>query len=934
MVEQPRHIRLFLSSPGDVGDERGRALEVIDALPYDPAFRGKVTIEVIAWDKPGAGTPMLATMTPQEAIDQGLPRPSECDIVIVIFWARMGTPLPHPTYKKPDGTQYLSGTEYEYLDAVNGSEANGSPLVVVYRRTEDVALKPSDPAFMQKYEQWQRVEAFFAAFRNPDGSLKRGINEYSSPDAFRSQFEHDLRALVMRLLNAPAPRKTPLPPTAPPPFWEGSPFPGLHAFTPADAPIFFGRGRETDDLVKRLADGTRFLAVVGASGSGKSSLVGAGLIPRLLDNAIPGSKDWRWVRFTPDELGTGDPFAAFAAALKTLGALDKTLLPRLRDDPTGLGALCQIALDGQPDWAETLFFIDQFEELFTSVHPEHRQAFVALLDQMARTDRVRVLVTMRADFYARCVEWPELNALVNQNTYSLSAPGMLALGEMITRPAARAGLKFEDGLADRILTDTGAKPGALALMGYTLDELYKLCRHGGALSHAAYDTLGGVQGAIGTRAQNTFETLDTDARAALPHVFRNLVEMDERGTATRLRAPLNRVTLNDAAGRLVAAFTEARLLTTSRGPDNTPLLEVAHEALYSSWPALAEWIEETRGDLYLLKELRKAARTWDEHNRDRDYLWLGERGQDAQRMLARLAPPDMNEVERAFARPEHEHLRDELEEVDVTHVRREAIGQRLLELNDPRPGVGLRDDGLPDIAWCYVDVPKELHGKQIEFVDDGGGTFGAFVIEPFYIAKYPVTYAQFQAFVEDDYANPAWWRDMPERYQAQDVEKARQPYTNYPRDSVSWYQAVAFCRWLSHELGYEVTLPTEQHWQWAAQNGLERRDYPWEGGGWDGRRCNTREAGVGRSTAVGMYPHGAAACGALDMSGNLWEWCLNKYENPEMVTVADDSTAGRVLRGGSWSSSQYVARAASRYNFNPFIRDFSYGFRVVRPPSL
>ncbi len=108
----PCHLRIFLSSPDDVGDERGLALKVIDQLPYDPTLRGRVTFEVVAWDKPGAGTPLLATMTPQEAIDRGLPRPSECDLMVVIFWARMGTPLP-PEYTKPDGSRYWLGTEYE-----------------------------------------------------------------------------------------------------------------------------------------------------------------------------------------------------------------------------------------------------------------------------------------------------------------------------------------------------------------------------------------------------------------------------------------------------------------------------------------------------------------------------------------------------------------------------------------------------------------------------------------------------------------------------------------------------------------------------------------------------------------------------------------------------------------------------------------------------
>jgi len=225
--------------------------------------------------------------------------------------------------------------------------------------------------------------------------------------------------------------------------------------------------------------------------------------------------------------------------------------------------------------------------------------------------------------------------------------------------------------------------------------------------------------------------------------------------------------------------------------------------------------------------------------------------------------------------------------------------------------------------------PGSCAGKALAFIGNEG-EFGRFTIEPFDIARYPVTVAQFQAFVDapNGFGNPVWWRGIARR--KQDPKEARQSYANYPRNRVSWYDAIAFCRWASDALGYKITLPTEQQWQWAAQNGLERREYPW--GAWDGRRCNTDESGIGRSTAVGMYPHGAAACGALDMAGNLWEWCMNAYEKPD-VTIIDDSDARRVVRGGSWSPYQDFARAVLRRSGLPASRLDLIGFRVVRPPS-
>lgn len=148
----PLHLRIFLSSPGDVAEERRLALQVLEQLPYDPMLRGKVTIETVAWDRLSAGTPSLTTLTPQEAITQGLPTPSECDIVIVILWSRMSTPL-SSEWKKPDSSPYRSGTEWEYCNALEAAEQHGKPKLLLYRRTEKILIDPDDPAFEENFRQ-------------------------------------------------------------------------------------------------------------------------------------------------------------------------------------------------------------------------------------------------------------------------------------------------------------------------------------------------------------------------------------------------------------------------------------------------------------------------------------------------------------------------------------------------------------------------------------------------------------------------------------------------------------------------------------------------------------------------------------------------------------------------------------------------------------
>jgi hypothetical protein len=159
------NLYIFLSSPGDVSRERQLAMGLIDQIQSERAYRDRLKLQVVAWDKPGAGTAMPAQMEPQEAIDKELKKPSDCDIVIVIFWARMGTLLSEK-YLKPDGSRYRSGTEYEYLDALGAAKKSGKPDVFVYRRKKPPAVDLDDPEHDEKKKQWDLVKEFFSEFRN------------------------------------------------------------------------------------------------------------------------------------------------------------------------------------------------------------------------------------------------------------------------------------------------------------------------------------------------------------------------------------------------------------------------------------------------------------------------------------------------------------------------------------------------------------------------------------------------------------------------------------------------------------------------------------------------------------------------------------------------------------------------------------------------
>jgi hypothetical protein len=243
----------------------------------------------------------------------------------------------------------------------------------------------------------------------------------------------------------------------------------------------------------------------------------------------------------------------------------------------------------------------------------------------------------------------------------------------------------------------------------------------------------------------------------------------------------------------------------------------------------------------------------------------------------------LEEPTRSFLRPEAERLLEEVERPETSHFRRAEIGDRLDRIGDPRPGVGLGPDGAPDIAWCAIPAGVvTLDGHEARFA-----------VAAFSIARYPVTYRQYKAFLDDPqgYRDERWWEGLD--HQAEPGRQSR-PTGNCPAENVSWWDAMAFCRWLTARLGFEVRLPTEAEWQQAATGGDPGKEYPW--GDWLEGRANTTESRLGRTTAVGMYPGGASSHGVLDLAGNVWEWCLTRYDEPRKEAAGD---ARRVVRGGS-----------------------------------
>ena len=259
-------------------------------------------------------------------------------------------------------------------------------------------------------------------------------------------------------------------------------------------------------------------------------------------------------------------------------------------------------------------------------------------------------------------------------------------------------------------------------------------------------------------------------------------------------------------------------------------------------------------------------------------------------------------------------------------------------MGDDRPGMALRPDGLPDIVWCEVPAGKFIMGSTDDsLVFYGKETPQRFLsLERFSISKYTVTNTQYTAFVQDGGYTEKWrhcwtqagWREKRNRTEPQKWGGVYD-LPNHPAVLISWYEAVAFCRWLSQKLCVEVVLPTERQWEKAAR-GADGWPYPWDSE-ITPDHANYNQTGIGTTCAVGIFPKGASPYGALDMSGNVWEWCQTKWRE-EYQSREDNYADGedrRVLRGGSFNYYAGNVRCAVRRWNLPLYRCWYYGFRLV-----
>ncbi len=752
------------------------------------------------------------------------------------------------------------------------------------------------------------------------------------------------------------------------------PYKGLRYFdcNEEDPKYFHGRESLTDQLLDKVRQ-SNFLAIVGQSGSGKSSVMRAGLLHQLKQGEkLAGSGRWKIQILVPGEhplqclaLSFLDPKLSVVEKAKQL----KEAKQILTDGSEGLELLIQAS-----EMPRVVIVIDQFEEVFTLCEDVvEREQFLSCLLEAAEKlkGKLCLILAMRADFLGKCLEreYSGLGKKIQENLISVIPMNRKQLREAIALPAKKVKLEVEEELIGRMLNEIEGSPGSLPLLEYTLTRLWEERREN-QLKLTTYENLGGIGGTLNSRATEVYKQFSQEEQQIAKLIFLNLTQLGEGTEDTRRR--VNKAELmtekhaQAAIEKVIEKLANEKLIVTNEND----VIDVAHEALIRHWQQLRNWLEENRDALGRQRKIEEEAKYWVKKEKNKEYLWTGTRLEEAVGILkeyeanvslSSLATEFLQESSREelisyLGKLEIDNLDQdgiEKEAEKRSYLRKEKL-RELIEDETEQTGVGLAASWVLEqwgekmpVRTAEVDkqgniqlriveklppiVIEELEeGIILEMVEIPGGEFmmgspegeeegnwwerptHKVKVLPFLIGKYPITREQWKVVV----SMPKVELDLnsdPSNYRGKGVPES--VLKRYPVTNVNWYEAVEFCQRLSvwsreNGKGSEYCLPSEAEWEYACRAGTET-PYHW-GYKMTPNLGNYLERAAGRPSPAKRFQV-ANSFGLYDVHGNVWEWCEDDWHDTYDGAPED----GRVWLNENDNDYQYKVLRGGSWSNNP-----------------
>jgi len=713
------------------------------------------------------------------------------------------------------------------------------------------------------------------------------------------------------------------------------PYRGLLYFREEDAPFFFGRAKDITQLVQKLNQ-HKLVAVVGASGSGKSSVVRAGLVPALRHSR---EQVWEVVTMMP----TDRPVRALAAGLmpflepdmtetkrlQEINHMAEAMLPEDSKPPSiKLRDVVERILDKQPGTDRLLLIVDQWEELYTLCQDARaRRSFMNQVLEATEIGTLHVVLTLRGDFFGRAITaYRPLSDRVQEAQVLIGPMTREELRLAIEEPAKLVGLTFETGLVDLLLEQAGDEPGHLPLLEFVLRQLWKE-RCGGLFHHEAYRVMGQLEGAIAQKAQALYEKASPDDQRRIQHIFLRLVRPGEGEADTRRRATF--AELGEGLQPLVKTLADERLLVTSQVSGSTEeTIEVSHEALIRQWGQLKEWVDDDRQFLAWQQRLGLSIKEWERSKRSRALLLRGQPLTEAREWL-KSKPEAFSQDEQQFVRASRRAKQHRLVAIIVPLLVIGWMGTWLFQA-----GVTLQQATLMATSQV-MSIAQEpemvrISGGRFQQGDVegmGGGDekpVRTVEVPSFLLGKFEVTFEEYQRYTM------SMGKNLPND---QNLGEGLRPVIN-----VSWNDAKNYATWLAQETGKPYRLPTESEWEYAARSGAKQETFA----GTNQKAELGKYAVYGENSGQGTAEVGSKQpneFGFYDLSGNVYEWVEDCWhENykgaPEdgapWLEAENGDCTQRVIRGGAWNGRPEFLRSSFRDRYFPSNRYNTVGFRLAQ----